>query len=125
MGYDTEFRGEFTITPALSKEKVAEYNAFFGSDIRHDDDINHNNMFSAPSLYCYWEITSDGTTIFCSDSSHFYHYDEWLELIIKKVIPENTFVNGVVSYHGEHDNDFGLIIIRNNVVEKKKGSEFY
>lgn len=117
MGYDTEFRGEFKITPSLNKQIVDKYNKF--RDVRHEEDPND------PSLYCYWQITKNGSCIYCSDSSHFYHYEEWLELIIKKFIPENTVVNGVVSFHGEHDFDFGLIIIRDNVVEKKMGIEFY
>lgn len=119
MGYDTEFKGEFTINPALSKEKIEEYRGFCNPDIRHEDDLD------SPSLYCYWQISNNGSVIYCSDSSHFYHYEEWLELIIKKFIPENTFVNGVISFHGEMDTDFGLIIIRDNIVEKKMGEEFY
>jgi len=81
---------------------------------------------SQPSLWCQWMIETDKQIIRWDGGEKFYHYTEWIEYIIEKILnPRGYFVNGAVTWQGEDNEDAGQIEIVNNKVNEKWRVSFY
>jgi hypothetical protein len=79
-----------------------------------------------PSLWCQWTPTEDAKHIEWDEGEKFYSYIEWLEYIIEKVLkPKGYKLNGEVEYQGEDGSDFGMIVVKNNVVKNRTGKKVY
>jgi len=79
-----------------------------------------------PSLYCQWLIQKDRQTIQWNGGEKFYNYIEWIKYLIKAILkPRGYFVNGEVEWQGEKPEDFGKIIIKNNVITIKNGRKVF
>jgi hypothetical protein len=108
MGYTTEFEGAFKVTPALSQERIAALTALY------DEDIQATNP---PGAYCQWIPSDDGEEIEWDGEEKFYHYDEWLKVIIDEFLaPCGYKVNGRVRWQGEDVSDCGWLVVKDNVV---------
>jgi hypothetical protein len=144
MGYTTEFRGKFNLNKKLDEQthkfltKLAstrrmmrdlppEYGiegefyvdggGYFGQD-REDNILDYNRPpYTQPSLWCQWTPTHDGTAIEWDGGEKFYHYVDWIEYIIDKVLaPRGYSLSGVVDWRGEDWSDTGTIVVRDNKV---------
>lgn len=75
-----------------------------------------------PGLWCQWVPTKDGKFIEWDGSEKFYEYVEWLKYLIAKVLaPRGYILNGEVEWQGEDNSDRGIIVVKNNVVSKRRG----
>jgi len=69
-----------------------------------------------PGLWCQWTVDEDGH-ITWDGNEKFYHYDEWLSWLIENILrPWGYVLNGTLDYQGEDDDDFGRLIVVDNVV---------
>lgn len=172
MGYTTEFSGQFSITPKLTKAQKAfllkfsetrrmkrdpeeilrlqESGVFpsgkkdlaiaaglqIGPEGQHfvhgggfggqaiDESISGYNSppKGQPGLWCHWVPTEDGKHLKWDGGEKFYDYVEWLEYIIERFLkPWGRAINGEVEYQGEDEDDFGVIVVRNNIVGVYEG----
>lgn len=145
MGYTTNFRGQLTLNKKLSEEdhefltkfsqsrrmarnvdpKYGVEGEFYvdGTDDFFtkvgNDVIDYNRPpKTQPSLWCQWIPNKDGTAIEWDGEEKFYHYIEWLEYLIEKILePRGYVLNGIVEWYGEEWGDNGTIIVRDNIVE--------
>jgi len=144
MGYTTEFRGEFKFNKPLDAEtkdfleKLAstrrmkrnlppeygvegeffvEGKGYAGQD-RDDSILDYNRPPSTqPGLWCQWTPTLDGKGLEWDGGEKFYHYIDWIEYIIKKILePRGYSLTGDVEWRGEDWSDTGTISIRENNV---------
>lgn len=86
-----------------------------------DDDASvkdHNKPpRGQPGLWCQWTPTADATGIEWDQGEKFYEYIKWLEYLVKHFLaPWNYIVNGEVKWQGEEDDDFGTLVVTENVV---------
>jgi len=144
MGYTTNFNGSFNITPALSPDDHSfltkfsetrrmarnvgtEYGVqgefYVGAEgiYGQDDDatvIDYNRPPSTqPGLWCQWIPNEDGTILEWDGGEKFYSYVEWLEYLINSILaPRGYTLNGQCEWQGEESDDFGKIVVVNNVV---------
>jgi hypothetical protein len=152
MGYSTNFTGKFIVSPTLNNEdrifltKLAqtrrvkrnvgpEYGVegefyvdgkgFCGQDC--DETVINGNQPPAtqPGLWCQWIPTEDGTAIEWDGNEKFYNYVEWIEYIINWLKPKGYVVNGEVEWQGEDSDDFGKIVVVDNVVSIKIGKKTF
>lgn len=149
MGYTTEFDGVFNLNKPLDMKthnfltKLAETRRMarnlpekygvegefyvdgsgdFGQ-AQEPSIIDYNRPpKTQPGLWCKWVPNEDGTAIEWSGAEKFYDYVEWLEYIIKNFLaPKDYVLNGDVKYEGEDSEDFGIIHVVDNVVERLEG----
>lgn len=79
-----------------------------------------------PGLWCSWEPDEEGLILSWDGSEKFYDYVEWLKFLITHFFaPWGYTLNGEVYYEGEDSDDFGKIIVVDNVVTVKKGRKTY
>ncbi|KAL9647047.1 hypothetical protein ABK040_016522 [Willaertia magna] len=70
-----------------------------------------------PSLWCQWCYNKEENALEWDGIEKFYYYVDWIVYIINVILkPEDFIVNGKVNYIGEDTNDFGVIIVKDNVV---------
>lgn len=107
--------------------KEGEYfvggNGFFGDEF--DESILDYNEppKTQPGLWCEWIITDDGRYLEWNGNEKFYYYIEWLGYLIKNFFkPSGFYLNGTIHYRGEDFDDFGTIIVENNVIDVVKRS---
>ena len=98
MGYTTEFKGSFSITPPLSNKEVAFLKAFSSSrrmnraygpfhvepDLvgQQNDIIDYNTPPEGqPGLWCQWTTNNNGTEIQWDGGEKFYHAPEWMSYL--------------------------------------------
>ena len=94
----------------------------------HDDNIIDYNVppKTQPGLWCQWTPNEDGSEIEWDGGEKFYCYVEWLQYIIDNVLePKDYKLNGEVEYQGEDPEDFGMIVVKDNVIKNKKGKRVY
>lgn len=97
---------------------------YFG-DTRDASVIDHNDSGSQPGLWCQWIIDEDGELVW-DEGEKFYNYTEWLEYLIEHFFaPSGYVLNGTVFYDGEESDDFGKIIVTDNVVKVACGYRVY
>lgn len=90
----------------------------------HDASVlDHNNPSrTQPGLWCGWTI--ENNNLVWDGVEKFYYYTEWLEYLIKNFFqPWGYTLNGIMSYQGEEEDDFGNIVVENNVVSVNQGSD--
>lgn len=149
MGYSTDFNGKFklnkTLTPSL-KEFLTKLNDTrrMGRNVSSNDFgvegeffvdgegfkgqgngssvIDHNTPpKTQPGLWCQWIPTDDGNALEWDGGEKFYHYIEWLNYIIEKILKPNGYiVNGTVDWTGEDASDVGEMIVKNNKITIKE-----
>lgn len=93
-----------------------------------DDSVLEYNYppWKQPGLWCGWVPSYDGSTIMWDGGEKFYYYIEWLEYIIEKFLKRWGYtLNGEVTYQGEDPSDFGMIVVKDNVVTRKVGRKVY
>ena len=79
-----------------------------------------------PGLWCQWILSEDGTELRWDEGEKFYNYVEWLKYLIEHFFSKwKIKLNGEIFWHGEHSEDRGLIIVKNNVVKIKYGRTVY
>lgn len=79
-----------------------------------------------PGLWCQWTPTDDRTALVWDDGEKFYHYIEWLEYLIVKILsPRGYVLSGECEWQGEDPDDFGRILVSNNVVFVQQGQRTY
>ena len=101
MGYTTEFKGTFTLTPALTMEQYADLDA-----IENEKDAGNGS----PDGYFQWKPTRNGKGIQWDGGEKFYDYVEWLQwLIDAKLTPWGITLSGQVTYSGESRGDVGIL----------------
>lgn len=111
------FNGEL----GINGEYFIGGNGFLGQD--RDDSILEYNYPSTtqPGLWCQWMINDDGELAW-DENEKFYDYVEWLKYLIDNFFdPLGYKLNGEIEYQGEDVDDFGRIIVIDNVVYKKCG----
>ena len=97
---------------------------YFG-DARDTSVIDHNKSGSQPGLWCQWVIDEDGELVW-DEGEKFYNYTEWLEYLIEHFFaPSGYVLNGTVFYEGEDSDDFGKIVVTDNVVKVAYGYRVY
>lgn len=125
MGYTTEFKGRFEITPGLTdadRKFLIDFNAArHGSNLTPDPDV--------PGFYCQWTVQSEepGVDFLVWDGGEkFYNYVDWLEYLLENVFkPKGYTLNGEVTWQGEDPSDIGKIEVDDNVVNVKRGRVVY
>lgn len=86
--------------------------------------INYNMSDPQPGLWCQWVI--EGDRLVWDGGEKFYDYVKWLEYLIKHFFtPSGYVLNGAVFYDGEDPDDFGKIIVTNNIVRVVYGKRVY
>ncbi len=105
MGYQTEFYGDFDVTPALNPEEVKYLLAFSnsrrmarksgpyiveGSDMGFvssggDSDVLNGNEPppGQPGLWCQWIPNEEGTEISWDGGEKFYEAEKWIKYLIE------------------------------------------
>src|SRR5687767_15237248 len=71
----------------------------------------------APSKYCDWTPTEDGTGIKWNGREEFYCHTEWLEIIAARYLqPLGYILNGEVQWLGDEPGEYGTIRVVNNEI---------
>lgn len=103
MGYTTNFKGAFKLTPALTLEQKNEIEKLYDS---YESDH--------PNSYCQWEVSEDGTELEWDGGEKFYKYIEWLNYINEEKLKKwNVILEGKVKWQGEEIGDVGIILAIN------------
>lgn len=99
---------------------------YCGQD-RDSSVLDYNNPpIGQPGLWCQWRVSEDGSKICWDGGEKFYRYVEWIEYLINHFLsPWGYTLNGEVEYQGEESDDFGKIVIVNNLVSVKAGKKSY
>ena len=70
-----------------------------------------------PGLWCNWTPNDEGNSIVWNETEKFYYYTEWLQYIISHFLkPWGYLVNGKVDFQGEDSDDYGSIMVQDNIV---------
>jgi len=112
MGYTTRFIGKLKLNKVLDKstileiKKLNEYNPY----VKGKKDSNK------PQSYCQWVVDADKKHLSWDGQEKFYHYVEWLDYIIKKILkPKHYVLSGELIAEGENiESDVSKIVIKNN-----------
>jgi hypothetical protein len=80
-----------------------------------------------PGLWCPWEIADDGSAVLAPvDESKHYDFVEWIAYIIDRFLkPWGYKLNGQTTWNGQEDDDFGIILVRDNEVLVQYGQRSY
>lgn len=117
MGYDTTFSGGFTFNKPVTAKLYTKINEFA--------EESHTPGNGIPGYWCQWVIGTDynGEEVLVWDQNEkFYNYVEWLEYLIKNFFePEGYVLNGIVEYQGEDPEDFGEIVVKDNIITQNFG----
>lgn len=154
MGYTTDFEGQFDFDRPLDDDtyklltglattrrmqrNIKGYGIegeFFFDEKDFDncgqtaDDtvIDYNKPpRTQPSLWLQWIPTEDRLHLEWDGNEKFYRYVEWLKYLIQNIFnPRGYVLNGEVDYYGEDREDFGRIVIKNNIVSVLEGKTVY
>jgi hypothetical protein len=72
-----------------------------------------------PGLWCQWIPTEDGDGICWDGGEKFGRYTEWLAYIIGNFLePWGYVANGQIKWNGEERGDFGVLVVKDNVVTR-------
>lgn len=111
MGYDTSFKGQIKFDKPLTVKQLRELEKV------HDGEL----VARAPHDHCGWVPSEDGSGLEWDHGEKFYSYVEWMECLIENYIkPWGLVANGEVKWFGEEAGDIGKIVVKDNVVTKKK-----
>ena len=117
MGYTTEFRGSFKITPPLSeydRDRIIKE-----AETRHGDNFKEDPKY--PGFWLHWVPNKEGTALGWDGGEKFYNYIGWLKFLINAYFePGNYKLDGTVKWIGEDKfEDLGIITVKNNIVTVK------
>lgn len=113
MGYTTNFKGTFAISPALSAEQILA--------LRSIDEHTAEYAEGEPDGYCQWIATEDGMGLKWDGGEKFYDYIEWLEWLMKALfIPKGFSLTGEVWWQGEDIGDVGVITANGDSISVRK-----
>ncbi len=111
MGYTTEFKGHFTLTPALTANQKEIIDRLYDSEGEEGE----------PSSYCQWQINELGDELEWDGGEKFYYYKEWLSYINDNFLkPWGIVMDGVIKWRGEDMDDHGKIIAKEGVITFNK-----
>lgn len=95
---------------------------FTGEDVAGSVLAYNNEPEGVPGLWCQWVPTEDGTGIEWDQGEKFYEYEAWLTYLIKTFLdPWGYELNGTVQYRGEDPEDFGVLVVENNLLKVHEG----
>ena len=142
MGYQTDFTGHVTVTPALNQAEAAFLHAF--ADSRRmdreagpygcgDDGVRNYNLPPAgqPGLWCDWAPTDDNAGLEWNGMEKFYESEEWMRYLIDHFLrpggeaqgqpgfDQFTFdhvVSGTIDAQGEDPSDRWQLRVVDNIV---------
>ena len=99
---------------------------FIGDECDNDKSIiDYNDSGNQPGLWCQWIINDDEELVW-DGGEKFYNYVEWLEYLIEHFFaPSGYVLSGEVKYQGEDYNDFGKIVVEDNMVQVLYGEKHY
>lgn len=103
--------------------ELGEYGQYFIGNKYADESVIDRNRPApgVPELWCQWMINEDGQLVW-DQGEKFYEYIPWLKYLIEHFFAPNGYVlNGEMEFEGEDDEDFGVIVVTDNVVEVKYG----
>ena len=93
----------------------------FAGQERDGSVLDYNRPPSTqPTLWCGWKPNDNGTAIEWDGVEKFHGYTMWIVYIIQNFLAPNGYIlNGIVSWQGEHKEDFGDLIVEDNVLKIK------
>jgi len=109
MGYRSHFRGTFQLSERPSEETINRVNNYG----QYNED------------YDPWEIDGNEVGIYGEEIKGYDRLPN-LKRLVSLLDTEGITVNGEVEWEGEEHDDFGIMIVKNNVVYVKEGyQEFH
>jgi len=106
MGYNTEFAGQFDITPRLTLDQYNEL-----CDL-NEDCTGKKRKTDAPDSYCQWRPSRDGLHLEYDGNEKFYDYEEWLRHVVDQYLrPWGIELTGSVEWRGEDFDDRGVLTV--------------
>lgn len=108
----------FEGNPGTDGEYIADIAPYTKNDFYFPKNYN-TPPGSCPGLYCQWIIEDTGEKQYLkwNEAEKFYKYEEWLRYLIRNFFaPKEYILNGAVTYQGEDEDDYGILLIDNNVV---------
>jgi hypothetical protein len=123
MGYDVYYKGEVTVTPALTEGDAAVLRAATNLE----DTEKTRALFAAiaaspepdfPHHGGLLEISEDRECILPEEDESRHGFRMWLRLLIEHYLaPRGYVLEGEVTWEGEDRDDSGTIFVKNNQVE--------
>ncbi len=103
----------------------AEGAYFVGTSCKNDQEHRDPSILDGnippsqqPSLWCDWTPNDDGTEIIWNEADNFYCYTDWLQYLIENFFTRWGYnLTGSVHWEGQDPNDYGIICVKNNLVE--------
>ena len=78
-----------------------------------------------PGLWCQWIINKENELVW-DGGEKFYEYTGWLQYYITNFFSKwGVMINGEIEWNGEDPDDFGKIVVKDNVIEEKVGRKVY
>ena len=93
----------------------------FMGQLKDDSILDYNCPPSGqPGLWCQWIVNNGG--LMWDGNEKFYNYVSWLKYLIENFFsPLGYVLNGAIDFQGEDSEDFGTIVVNNNVVTVEYG----
>lgn len=100
-------------------------NGFAGQG-RDNSIIDYNDSpKDQPGLWCQWRINEDGNLEW-DHGEKFYDYIDWIRYLIANFFkPWGYTLNGEIKWEGEDNDDFGTIIVNDNIVSTRTGERVW
>jgi len=77
-----------------------------------------------PGLWCNWAIEEN--ELIWDGGEKFYDYVEWLKYLINHFFSKwDVLLNGEIEWQGEEKDDFGKIVVTDNVIKVLTGKKVY
>jgi hypothetical protein len=77
-----------------------------------------------PGLWCQWIIVDN--ELIWDGGEKFYYYVEWLQYLINHFFSKwDVLLNGEIEWQGEDRDDFGQIVVTDNVIKVLTGKKVY
>jgi hypothetical protein len=87
--------------------------------------IEHNSSGRQPGLWCQWVVSEDRKHLQWDGGEKFYNYIEWLEYLIEHFFePWGYKLQGIVKWRGEDFDDYGSLIVVNNMVTTESDTDY-
>lgn len=100
--------------------------AGFAGQGRDASIIEYNDQPTGqPGLWCQWQPDETGNYIGWAGSEKFYDYVEWLQYLVDHFLSKwGVTISGVIRWQGERQDDFGSIVVNDNVIERKRHVQY-
>lgn len=112
MGYNTDFDGQFKITPKLSDDQVKELNKYC-----------ENSGNTSARGWCDWYFRQgdDCTFMEWNGSEKSYDMDKWARKLVSEKIPSDRSLTGVVLARGEEFRDMWHMVANGRTITVGRG----